>query len=61
VCSSDLLVQAQLQLTNAERELGRVTELHGSGSATQQQLDQLTSQVDVLRETVRNLNENTYY
>ena len=53
------LVQAQLQLANAERELGRVSELHKSGSATQQQLDQLTSQVDVLRETVRNLAENT--
>ena len=53
------LVQAQLQLTNAERELGRVAELHKSGSATQQQLDQLTSQVDVLRETIRNLAENT--
>jgi len=48
-----------LQLTNAERELGRVAELRQSGSATQQQLDQLTSQVDVLRETVRNLSENT--
>ena len=53
------LVQAELQLENAERELGRVAELHKSGSATQQQLDQLTSQVDVLRETVRNLRENT--
>jgi len=53
------LVQAQLQLANAERELGRVAELHKSGSATQQQLDQLTSQVDVLRETIRNLAENT--
>ena len=53
------LVQAQLQLSNAERELGRVEELFKSGSATQQQLDQLTSQVDVLRETVRNLVENT--
>jgi multidrug efflux pump subunit AcrA (membrane-fusion protein) len=53
------LVQAQLQLANAERELGRVSELFKSGSATQQQYDQLTSQVDVLRETVRNLNENT--
>ena len=52
------LVQAQLQLANAERELGRVEELFKSGSATQQQLDQLTSQVDVLRETVRNLAEN---
>ena len=52
------LVQAQLQLDNAERELGRVEELFKSGSATQQQFDQLTSQVDVLRETVRNLSEN---
>ena len=52
------LVQAQLQLANAERELGRVDELFKSGSATQQQFDQLTSQVDVLRETVRNLAEN---
>jgi RND family efflux transporter MFP subunit len=53
------LVQAQLQLANAEKELGRVAELHKSGSATQQQLDQLTAQVDVAREQVRNLAENT--
>jgi len=52
-------VQAQLQLASAERELRRVSELFKSGSATQQQFDQLTSQVDVLRETVRNLGENT--
>ena len=52
------LVQAQLQLSNAEKELGRITELFRTGSATQQQLDQLTSQVDILRETVRNLAEN---
>jgi RND family efflux transporter MFP subunit len=52
------LVQAQLQLANVERELGRVAELFKSGSATQQQFDQLTSHVDVLRETVRNLAEN---
>ena len=53
------LVQAQLQLANAETELGRVSELYKSGSATQQQFDQLTSQVDVAREAVRNLVENT--
>jgi RND family efflux transporter MFP subunit len=53
------LVQAQLQLANAEKELGRVAELYKSGSATQQQFDQLTSQVDVARESVRNLAENT--
>ena len=53
------LVQAQLQLSSAETELGRVTELYKSGSATQQQFDQLTSQVDVAREAIRNLIENT--
>ena len=53
------LVQAQLQLSSAETELGRVSELFKSGSATEQILDQLTSQVDVAREAVRNLNENT--
>ncbi|MCL2414323.1 MAG: efflux RND transporter periplasmic adaptor subunit [Bacteroidales bacterium] len=53
------LVQAQLQLDNVERELQRVTELHKAGGVTQQQVDQLTSQAEVLRETVRNLQENT--
>jgi len=53
------LVQAQLQLENVERELARVTELRKSGGVTQQQVDQLTTQADVVRETVRNLQENT--
>lgn len=53
------LVQAQLNLDNVERELQRVTDLHKSGGVTQQQVDQLTSQAEVLRETVRNLKENT--
>ena len=53
------LVQAELNLKNVERELDRVTELHRSGGVTQQALDQLTSQAEVLRETVRNLKENT--
>jgi len=53
------LVQAQLQLSSAETELGRVSELFKSGSATQQVFDQLTSQVDIAREAVRNLVENT--
>ena len=53
------LLQAKLQLQNAEKELGRVEELHKSGSATQQQLDQLTTQVEVTREALRNLEENT--
>ncbi|MDR1156095.1 MAG: efflux RND transporter periplasmic adaptor subunit [Bacteroidales bacterium] len=53
------LLQTRLQLQNAEKELGRVEELHKSGSATRQQLDQLTTQVEVTRETLRNLEENT--
>jgi len=53
------LLQLKLQLQNAEKELGRVEELHKSGSATQQQLDQLTTQVEVTRESLRNLEENT--
>ena len=53
------LIQAQLQLSSAETELGRVTELFKTGSATKQVFDQLTSQVDVAREAVRNLIENT--
>ncbi len=53
------LLQTKLQLQNYEKELGRVEELYKSGSATQQQLDQLTTQVEVTREALRNLEENT--
>ncbi len=53
------LLQTKLQLQNAEKELGRVEELYKSGSATQQTLDQLTTQVEVTREALRNLEENT--
>lgn len=53
------LLQTRLQLQNAEKELGRVQELFKSGSATQQSLDQLTTQVEVTRESLRNLEENT--
>ena len=53
------LIQTKLQLQNAEKELARVDTLYRLGSATQQQFDQLTSQVDVTREVIRNLEENT--
>ncbi|MDR1667745.1 MAG: efflux RND transporter periplasmic adaptor subunit [Bacteroidales bacterium] len=53
------LLQATIQLQNAERELARVDTLFRLGSATQQQLDQLTTQVDVAREALRHLEENT--
>ncbi|MDR3093890.1 MAG: efflux RND transporter periplasmic adaptor subunit [Bacteroidales bacterium] len=53
------LIQAKIQLLNAEKELARVDTLHRQGSATQQAFDQLTTQVDVAREALRNLEENT--
>ncbi|MDR1864685.1 MAG: efflux RND transporter periplasmic adaptor subunit [Bacteroidales bacterium] len=53
------LLQAKIQLQNAERELARVDTLYRLGSATQQQFDQLNTQVDVAREALRNLEENT--
>jgi RND family efflux transporter MFP subunit len=53
------LLQARIQLLNAEKELARVDTLYRMGSATQQQFDQLTTQVDVAREALRNLEENT--
>ncbi|MDR1672261.1 MAG: efflux RND transporter periplasmic adaptor subunit [Bacteroidales bacterium] len=53
------LLQAKIQLQNIEKELARVDTLRRMGSATQQQLDQLTAQVDVAREALRNLEENT--
>ncbi|MDR0713864.1 MAG: efflux RND transporter periplasmic adaptor subunit [Bacteroidales bacterium] len=53
------LLQARIQLQNTEKELARVDTLFRLGSATQQQLDQLTTQVDVAREALRNLEENT--
>ena len=53
------LIQAKIQLQNAEKELSRVEALYKSGSATQQQFDQLTTQLEVARESLRNLEENT--
>jgi RND family efflux transporter MFP subunit len=53
------LIQAKIQLQNAEKELARVDTLYRLGSATQQQFDQLTTQVDVAREALSNLAENT--
>ncbi|MDR2039748.1 MAG: efflux RND transporter periplasmic adaptor subunit [Bacteroidales bacterium] len=52
-------IQAKIQLQNAEKELARVDTLYRLGSATQQQFDQLTSQVEVAREALANLEENT--
>ncbi|MCL2683224.1 MAG: efflux RND transporter periplasmic adaptor subunit [Bacteroidales bacterium] len=51
--------QLQLQLANLERELERVTELHKTGGISQQQVDQLTVQVNIQRTAMQNMIENT--
>jgi HlyD family secretion protein len=46
------LEQAQVAMTLSERELGRVTQLHKTGAATQDQLDAVRSQYDLDRQRV---------
>lgn len=47
-----------LQLSNAETNLARMKPVHESGGISKQQIDELETNVNVLRETVRNLSEN---
>jgi RND family efflux transporter MFP subunit len=51
--------QLNLQLTNLERDFERVSELHRAGGASQQQVDQLRTQIDVQRTAMQNMIENT--
>jgi RND family efflux transporter MFP subunit len=51
--------QLQLQLSNLERELERVTELHKAGGISQQQVDQLSVQVKVQQTAMKNMIDNT--
>ena len=53
------LYQLRLQLTSLEKDLGRLDTLLRSGSATQQQYDQLKTQYDVTRTNVDFMSENT--
>ncbi len=53
------LTQQNLQLENLELEYNRVKELYAVGGASQQQVDQMRTQYETLKEAVENLNENT--
>ena len=47
-----------LQLSNAETNLARMRPVYESGGISKQQIDELETNVNVLRETVRNLADN---
>jgi RND family efflux transporter MFP subunit len=53
------LLQAKIQLQNAEKDLARIDTLYRQGSATQQVFDQTRTSVDVARQQISNLEENT--
>ncbi len=53
-------LQAKLQLENLKTDYSRVQALYASGGASQQQLDQLKTQLDVATESLQNLEQNTY-
>lgn len=67
VKKGDLLVQmdasnyrqAKVQLENLEVEFARLDTLYRIGSISQQQLDQMATQLEVARTAYRNLSENT--
>jgi membrane fusion protein, multidrug efflux system len=53
------LYQLELQLSNLQKDLDRIDTLLRSGSAKQQQYDQLKTQYDVLKTNVDFMQENT--
>ena len=53
------LYQLELQLSNLQKDLDRIDTLLRSGSAKQQQYDQLKTQYDVLKTNVDFMKENT--
>jgi RND family efflux transporter MFP subunit len=53
------LYQLELQLSNVQKDLDRIDTLLRSGSAKQQQYDQLKTQYDVLKTNVDFMKENT--
>jgi RND family efflux transporter MFP subunit len=50
--------QQSLQLANLQIEYNRVLALKEAGGASQQQVDQVKTQVDIMQATVNNLSEN---
>ena len=53
------LYQLELQLSNLQKDLDRIDTLLKSGSAKQQQYDQMKTQYDVLKTNVDFMKENT--
>ena len=53
------LRQTRVQLQNLRKEYARLDTLHKTGSVSQQQLDQLKTELDVTETSYENLQENT--
>jgi len=56
---SSNLLQQKTQLANLEKDYARYTELLKVGGIAQQQVDQIKTQIDVLRSAIKNLQDNT--
>lgn len=54
-----MFAQTKTQLLNLEREYARLDTLNQVGSISQQQVDQVKTQLEVLRTTFRSMTENT--
>lgn len=53
------LIQTEVQLNNLEKEYARLDTLYKTGGVSEQQLDQIKTELDVLRTNYQNLKENT--
>ncbi len=53
------LLQTEVQLNHLEKEYERLDTLHKAGSVSQQQLDQMRTELEVTRSSYENLKENT--
>ncbi|MFW6202690.1 MAG: efflux RND transporter periplasmic adaptor subunit, partial [Marinilabilia sp.] len=56
---SSQLRQTSVQLENLKKEYARLDTLHKTGGVSQQQLDQIKTELDVTRSSYENLQENT--
>jgi RND family efflux transporter MFP subunit len=56
---SSNLKQQNVQLANLEKDYDRYSELLKVGGIAQQQVDQIKTQIDVLKTAIRNLQDNT--
>ncbi|MGM0376934.1 MAG: efflux RND transporter periplasmic adaptor subunit [Bacteroidota bacterium] len=56
---SSQLRQTRVQLENLKKEYARLDTLHKTGGVSQQQLDQIRTELDVTRSSYENLQENT--